>query len=138
MPTTEKLSADAGRGGKLLHEEPGERGSDDVRGHATKEGVTLEMIGGDGEAWCELLPEAALRLGEWLIAQAIAQGAGREDREAEARAKNIAYLQANIAQMERFMARGKDDDPIGHMQWSSRRDEFQRDLDEALSREKAG
>ncbi|MCJ2088476.1 hypothetical protein MKK88_21190 [Methylobacterium sp. E-005] len=58
-----------------LHEEPGERGSDDVRAHATKDGATLEMIGCDGEAWCELKPDAMLRLGEWLIIQAIAQGA---------------------------------------------------------------
>jgi hypothetical protein len=64
-------------GERAFYETAGDRGSDDVRAHVTKDGVTLEMIGGDGEAWCELGPEAALQLGEWLIAQAIAQGAGR-------------------------------------------------------------
>ena len=58
-----------------VHEEAGERGSDDVRVHVTKEGVTLELLGGDGETWSDLTPAAALRLGEWLIVQAIAQGA---------------------------------------------------------------
>lgn len=60
-----------------LHEEQGERGSDDVRVTVRKDGINLELIGGDGEAWSDLSPAAALCLGEWLIAQAIAKGAGR-------------------------------------------------------------
>lgn len=63
---------------KQSHEETGEKGSDDVRAYTTPEGVTLELIGGESEAWSDLTPSAALRFGEWLIVQAIAQGARPE------------------------------------------------------------
>ena len=61
-----------------IHEETGEKGSAQIRGHAMKDGVTLSMDDGEYDTYCDLLPDAALRLGEWLIAQAIAQGAGRQ------------------------------------------------------------
>lgn len=57
------------------HRDTGERGSDDVRAYTRPDGVPLELLGGDDEAWSELSPAAALRLGEWLIIQAISQGA---------------------------------------------------------------
>ncbi len=57
------------------HRETGEQGSDDVRAYTRPDGVTLELLGGDDEAWSDLSPAAALRLGEWLIVQAISQGA---------------------------------------------------------------
>jgi hypothetical protein len=50
----------------------------------------------------------------------------------KAKATNIAYLQANIAQMDKFLERPKADDPIGHHQWRSRRESFVRELDAAL------
>lgn len=56
--------------------EQGLRGSDDVQARLDRDEIRVVLHGGDGENAASLDYGAALRLGEWLITQAIAHGAG--------------------------------------------------------------
>ncbi|UGB26335.1 hypothetical protein LPC10_01600 [Methylorubrum sp. B1-46] len=56
--------------------EQGLRGSDDVQACLNRDEIDIVLHGGDGDNTASLDYGAALRLGEWLITQAIAHGAG--------------------------------------------------------------
>ena len=55
--------------------EIGQRGSSDVEANAFKDGVEVMIDGEEESPYANLDFDAALRLGTWLIAQAIAGGA---------------------------------------------------------------
>ena len=76
--TTPTAPADRTRGEGLVYTQvPGESYTDDLIVVAWIEDFEARMDDSDIGMVCRFDCEAALRLGEWLIAQAIARGAGR-------------------------------------------------------------
>jgi hypothetical protein len=59
--------------GESIHVEARFR-SGDIQAEAGRDGITLTMHGDEEHAYADFDWSAALRLGEWLVAQAVAHG----------------------------------------------------------------